>query len=205
MLTLSPTCTEEQIMSTFTDNQVVKQTRYEGGGTAYDDPDRIHVGWTIVNICVLSALIILFNVFPDRIGVILSIDDPSSFVPLLAPDFFKDELPRLNLWWGLALALNVVNLYYGRWHRGTRLAAYALTVFAMLILVRLIGRPVVGPDLERVVLSQPLVQVEQNLVPFLPVLVKVVLVVALIATIVALGKKLNQLRSGKPVDPLLKA
>jgi len=157
------------------------------------NPDRIDVGWTIASICGLAALLVVFNAFPERIGVIVSADEPSSFVPLLAPEFFEDLLLRLNVWWGLALALNVVNMYYDRWMWGTRLADYALTFFGMFILLKVIFSPVLGVNPEWVQPGQPAVLVAERLVPLLTWLVKGGLAAALIATLVSLGVKLRSL------------
>lgn len=157
------------------------------------NPDRIDVGWTIASICGLAALLVVFNAFPERIGVIVSADDPSSFVPLLAPEFFEDLLLRLNVWWGLALALNVVKLYFGRWNWGTRLADYALTFFGMFILLKVIFSPILGVNPEWVQPGQPAVLVAERLVPLLTWLVKGGLVAAVIATLVSLGVKLRSL------------
>ncbi len=160
---------------------------------AVKDPACIRVGWTFAGGCVLVALLVLFNAFPERIGVIVSADDPSSFVPLLAPEFFEDLLLRLNVWWGLALALNVVNLYYDRWMWGTRLADYALTFFGMFILLKVIFSPILGVNPEWVQPGQPAVLVAERLVPLLTWLVKGGLAAALIATLVSLAVKLRSL------------
>lgn len=56
----------------------------------------ISVGRSIVNICVIAAASVLSNFFPERVGMIKSATDPSSFTPLLAPEF-QSYLSWLNL------------------------------------------------------------------------------------------------------------
>ena len=58
-----------------------------GPGTGRRDPDRVHVAGVVVRICFLIGAIVVFNAFPQWIGTYRSLDDPSSFVPLLAPEF----------------------------------------------------------------------------------------------------------------------
>lgn len=96
---------------------------------------RINIGWVIARLCVLVAAIVLFNFFPQWVGVWKSAADPDSFVPLLAPDFAAN-MPWLNLWWGLALALEVAHLGLRRWLPPTRWADLALSVLAGLILLQ---------------------------------------------------------------------
>ena len=156
--------------------------------------DHIHVGWSAGRICALSALLLLFNRYPDRIGVAVSAGDPSSFVPLLAPEFLELFLLRLNVWWGLTLALDVVNLYAGRWLWGTRLLDCALAFFGMFIMAKIISTPMVGVNPEWVQAGQSAVAVVEKLVPLLTWLVRGGLAVALMAWLAMLALKLQALR-----------
>ena len=64
---------------------------------------------TNVNLCLIAASAMLFNVYPERVGLLKSVTVPSSFTPLLAPEFHT-YLPWLNLWWGLTFSLNLAHL-----------------------------------------------------------------------------------------------
>jgi len=79
-----------------------KENRF--GGTA----------WSLLSICILVAVAILFNFFPAKVGSIRLEPGSVRFVSLLAPEF-ADFLPRLNIWWGLSFALHVAHLVLGRW------------------------------------------------------------------------------------------
>jgi hypothetical protein len=103
------------------------------------------VGWVAVEICVLIAVLVVFNVFPDRLGVYGSATDPDSFMPLLA-DEFQAHMPWLNIWWGSSLALAMGRLMTRRWTKVLRWADLALRLFGVAVLVRLItGGPLVDP------------------------------------------------------------
>jgi hypothetical protein len=111
-----------------------------GTGTGLRDPDRVHLAGVVVRICFLIGAIVLFNAFPQWIGTYRSLDDTSSFVPLLAPEF-QAHMPALNAWWALALTLNFLLLGLRRWTPATRWADLGLTVFGMAILANMLSGP----------------------------------------------------------------
>ena len=55
--------------------------------TSRRDPDRINIAGTIVEMAIIGAAAIIFNVYPEHIGFWRSADDPTSFTPLLGPGF----------------------------------------------------------------------------------------------------------------------
>jgi hypothetical protein len=154
----------------------------------------IHVGWSLGRIGALSALLLLFNRYPDHIGVVVSAGDPSSFVPLLSPAFLELFLLRLNVWWGLTVALDVVNLYTGRWLWGTRLLDCALSFFGMFIIARAISSPMVGVNPAWVQAGQSAVAAVERMVPHLTWLVRGGLATALLAWLAMMALKLQALR-----------
>jgi hypothetical protein len=129
------------------------QTR-EAGGAAWDpatlppvnDPDRISYFGRIFLLYLIAALALLFNVFPEWVGVVIFHDSDTQVIPLLEPAFSR-YLPYLNAWWALAFALTLVVLRQGRWRRGTRWADLALEVLnAVILLVIVAGPPVFRYD-----------------------------------------------------------
>jgi hypothetical protein len=141
--------------------------------------DRIYRGWVAVEICGLTAVLILFNAFPQWVGILASAENPASFVPLLTPEFHV-YMPLLNFWWALALCLAYLELFYGRWTLALRAADLGLCVLGIRVLGRfLFGGPIVG-------LNYPAI-------PLLDQAVKLFLGLALAGSIVALVRKLVQL------------
>ena len=103
---------------------------------------RIRRGCLVVEMGCLIALIVLFNAFPNRIGILISATDPHSFYPLLAPGF-QVHVPWLTLWWGLALSLAVIKFAYNRWTVALRWANLGLNILGMVVLGRLLlGGPI---------------------------------------------------------------
>ena len=91
---------------------------------------RISRVWVVVEICILLGVLVLFNAFPERVGTYSSAVEPYVFVPLLTPEWLA-YIPLLNIWWGLALALALVKLAYGRWTQALRWADLGLHMLAI--------------------------------------------------------------------------
>jgi hypothetical protein len=163
--------------------------------------DRIRMGWTIARISGLVFALVLFNRYPERIGVIVSAGEPTSFVPLLPPEVFDALLLRLNVWWGLTLALDVANLYVGRWLWGTRLVDYALAFFGMFILAKTISSPLLGMNGQWAQSGQAALSYAHRLLPLVTWLLRGTLAAALVAWLVLLAVKLQTLRSATSMTP----
>jgi hypothetical protein len=141
----------------------------------------------------LGALILLFNAYPERVGVIVSWNDPSSFVPLLGPEF-EAHMPWLNFWWSLALVLAVDEVVRGRGYAEQRWVHLGVSLLGLYALGRLVfGGPLIGLDpvwmAERDV---TLVDRVQGLLPVLNVVAKFALGLALLALLLRLGEKLDR-------------
>ncbi len=150
-----------------------------------NNPDRVHIVGTVIEMALILAIMLLFNFFPDRIGMVRSLADPSSFRPLLAPEF-QAHMPWLNLYWGLALSLCAINLAFGRWNIYSRLAEIGLSVLAAYILLRMVtGGPLC-------------------MYPWLTLIVKLGLLVALcvigVETIVKLVRLLAGMQAAAPPE-----
>lgn len=172
-------------------DQQPETSRMLGTDVGKDDTNRIRRGWVVGEMIAILAVAVVFNFFPDKIGVLVSLNDPQSFIPLLAPEFI-DHLSWLNLWWGLALLLGGVKLIFGRWRTAMRWAEVGLSLLAGFILFRLVtGGPIVGinPEWAGAVSGFWMEQV----IPVLNVSVKIALSIALFTTLLGIGKKLHNI------------
>jgi hypothetical protein len=147
------------------------------------DRDRIEVGGQIAAIVLTVIALIVFNFFPEWIGISFrgSINDaPRSWhtMPLLAPIFFTAYLPWLNVLWIANIGLSIVLLRQGRWQRLTRLADFVLTVLGAFILYRM----AFGPALLAMGAIQP-ESLRDTLGAILPAMLKVALIIGLVASI----------------------
>lgn len=100
------------------------------------DPNRINRFELIFGMLWTVAFIILFNFYPEWIGVTTFSGDDTEVFRLLAPAFAV-HIPWLTLSWTLELALKGLVLARGRWTRVTRWLQLALIPLDVYILNRI--------------------------------------------------------------------
>ena len=188
-------------MTMTVDNQPTAGAQNHGESSPTKADKRIPRVWPIVEIGILFALLILFNLLPAKVGILVSATDLSSFVPLLGPEF-QPHLPWLNLWWGLGLLLAVAKLVVGRWTVELRWADLGLGVLGACVLSRLVfGGPTIGLDPRWVhESSASLMRFDAQAVPFLNAFLKFALGLALGGVVVATLQKLVRLLSQTQPD-----
>jgi hypothetical protein len=170
-------------MTTLTNNQITPQA-------ARRDRNAVSAGDQIAEIVFTTIALVLFNVLPQRIGVLISAEDPGSFVPLLSPVFFERFLPWLNVYWSLTLGLAFVTLVLERWTVPTRLADIAINILGLSIFVTMLfGPAILGVNPAWVEAGSAWIQVATGLVTPMGWIVTLVLVIAIFATIVELIKQ----------------
>jgi len=153
----------------------------------------IQMASTVTSGCLIVIALILFNGFPGLVGAVRSVDDPTSYVLRLGPAFFDEILPRLNVLWAFSLGVIFTNLYYGYWTWGTRLLDYALTIFNVAILAKLLfgGEQVLS--LQWTMLETLVIRIAGRTIPLVIVGVKAALAGALLGAVVSLGVKVRPL------------
>jgi hypothetical protein len=154
---------------------------------------RVQIAPTVTTGCLIILALIVFNAFPDRLGLVRSVTDPSSYVLWLGPGFYDEILPRLNVLWGFSLGVILTNLYYGHWTWGTRLLDYALTIFSVAILAKLLFGSETYLALQWQELEMLVVHIAGRTVPLVMVGVKAALGGALLGAVVSLGVKVRPL------------
>jgi len=105
-----------------------------------NDRDRISYFGRIFLLYAIAAVALVFNFFPEWIGVVMVSDTGVRVVRLLEPAFGR-YLPLLNLGWAAAFILGLVVLREGRWTRPTRWAEFGLELFNAAVLVTIVLGP----------------------------------------------------------------
>ena len=90
-----------------------------------EDVDRVSTGETIAEIVFTVLALVLFNLYPEYIGIYNFSDTGSTFVPFLSQAFFS-YMPWLNMLWGAQIALDVWLIQQMRWRAGSRLLFVAI-------------------------------------------------------------------------------
>jgi hypothetical protein len=94
----------------------------------------------IAAIVFTAAAMILFNEYPQLIGLSFFRDGQWTSIPALTEAFFR-WLPYINVLWALQIALNVVLLRQGRWQPVTRWISIALSAAGIVIGYFLLSGP----------------------------------------------------------------
>jgi hypothetical protein len=104
------------------------------------DPDQVKVGEEVVEIFFTLAFLILFNFFPERIGLYIFSRDELFFIPLLTEAFF-----RYLHWWTLIgvgqIGLNFLLLSAGTWTKVTRVASLVLKAATIVLVIFILTGP----------------------------------------------------------------
>jgi hypothetical protein len=113
-----------------------------------EDADQVSVAGTVAEIVFIVLGLILFNFYPEYIGIYGFTDSGRFFAPILSDAFFS-YMPWINLLWGLQFALDVWLVQQRRWQAGSRLLLMVVKAGnAALAYVMLKGPSIVGltPD-----------------------------------------------------------
>jgi hypothetical protein len=102
-----------------------------------DDPDRISRTQVTVEIAIMLALLVLFNVFPNAIGASVEVNGDRGWVPILG-DGFLARLTLLNIGFiGVAIH-NMMLLRHNRWTIPTRILEIVMNVVFLIALLPLV-------------------------------------------------------------------
>lgn len=97
-----------------------------------EEPDRTKRPELVAGIIWYVILIILFNFFPQWIGMVDTIAPGGVFIPLLSPEFTV-FIPWLSAYWTLGIGLKLYLLWQGRWQRPSRWMEFGLSIFGLYI------------------------------------------------------------------------
>ena len=93
----------------------------------------------ILGIVLTVAAIVVFNAFPDVIGIYCI--EGESCVPVLSREALAYYLPFWNVVWGLSIGKSGLLLYRGRWELGTRIYDISLSILNIAVLAVMIAGP----------------------------------------------------------------
>lgn len=157
------------------------------------DPDRVSFGEQIVGIFFLSLFLIVFNLYPNIIGIGFFDENHWVFISPILSDAFFGYLPWLNVLILLQIGFSVYLLRQGWWNAGLRLVNIILELAGIALAVVMLRGPelvalkaeqLAGTPLEG---SAQLFTTLGNLVPML------VLTIIIIVSTVEVGQMVYRL------------
>jgi hypothetical protein len=110
------------------------------------DPDRIAPYELMIETVIVIAAILIFNLYPQWIGIYWFQNGHWLTAPVLGEAFFR-YLPLMNLWWALQGVHNLILLAQRRWQPLTRWFNFGLNALRIAIFVQILfGPPVLNLD-----------------------------------------------------------
>jgi len=119
------------------------------------DPDQVKRGELLFDVVFTVAGLVIFNLYPQVIGIWFVHDGQWTSIPLLSTAFFA-YLPWLNLLWILGLVLDVVLLRQDAWSAATRIARIALSLAEIALAFVMLTGPALVSVTPGVLTSVPL-------------------------------------------------
>ena len=159
--------------------------------------DRISTVQTLLAMFGIVVLAVLVNVFLERAGVLITSNDPSTFVPVLGPGFYA-LLPWCNLYLILAFSFTTVLLLQQQWYPPLRWINLGLTAYSIGLLIGMILAPtLIGPTPEWLAQQNLSVEsmalLENSVLPLGATLARLVLAVMLLVIVGRTGKMLGEI------------
>jgi hypothetical protein len=158
--------------------------------------DQVSAGERIAEIVFTILALVVFNLYPQWIGLIFIQNGQVVSIPIMTAAFFQ-YLPWLSLIWALDIGLNIILLSQGRWQRSTRWMRVGLNVAGIVLGVFVL----VGPNLlsldpaafSRLGLGYPSLETLQSSNQAINNAIRLAIGIALATSGVELGKNLYKL------------
>jgi len=104
------------------------------------DPDEVKMSETIATIIFTVAGLIIFNLYPNVIGIYFNTDGVWTFIPILSKAFFT-YLPWINLLGVLQIVFSLYQLRQETWTLFARLARIVLEVCTISLAIAMLNGP----------------------------------------------------------------
>jgi len=104
------------------------------------DPDEVKMSETIATIIFTVAGLVIFNLYPNVVGLAFNTDGVWTFIPILSDAFFI-YLPWINLLGVLQIAFSLYQLQQSTWTLFTRLGKIILDIGTISLAVAMLSGP----------------------------------------------------------------
>jgi hypothetical protein len=165
------------------------------------DPDQVSFGEQIFGIFFLVLFLIIFNLYPDVVGLGFFSEDDWVFIsPVLTQAFF-DYLPWINILILLQIGFSVYLLRQGWWNTGLRIANILLELGGIaLAVVMLRGSALVALRPEQLA-DTPLAEAAQVFTKIANLIPSLVLTIVIIISSIEVAQMVYHLLKSRPASP----
>jgi hypothetical protein len=193
----------ERVMPKSEYENVLKEEGWDPGQLSKEpDPDEVRIWEPIVTIAFTLLALLVFNLYPQVLGIGFFADGKWTFIPALSEAFFR-MLPWLNVAWILGIGLQVMLLRQGRWTLLTRWFDIGLKIVGIVIAYVLLKGPSIlaltAADLTKASINA---SAAATLVSLLSQMVTIALVIAVIVGGIEVVKDVYKLLFKSTPSPL---
>ncbi len=165
------------------------------------DPDRVGIGEQIVGIFFLVLFLVVLNLYPNLIGIGFFSEGHWTFItPMLTKAFFS-YLPWINILILLHIGFNVYMLRHGTWNVASRVVNIVLELAGMALAVVMLQGPALAAMTPAQFAGTPLASAADFFAKGANLLPKLVLAVAIFASILEIVEMVNHLLKSRPSAP----
>ena len=164
-----------------------------------DDPGQIDRGELVIGSIFTIVLLVLLNGYPQWAGIIFFDETQSQAIPMLAPNFYANLLPWLNLLLAVSLGVNLYQLFLGRKTVTVKWMEIGTSLLTIVVAYIFFTRgPIFGLTPELLAMqglneANPVPEAIENLISLLNTLVQLGLVAIIFGELISIGKKLYEL------------
>jgi hypothetical protein len=164
------------------------------------DPDQIKLSEPIATIIFTIAGLIIFNLYPNAVGLFFGSDGEWAFVPILSDAFFT-YLPWINLLGVLEIGFNLYQLRQKVWMTTTRVCNLVLEVGTIILAGAMLNGPsLIDLSMERFA-GTSLIEVADVLTKVMSFAPTIVLIVVLVVSSIEVAQTAYRLIKNRPSMP----
>ena len=165
------------------------------------DPDHVKFGEQIFELFFLVLFLIVFNQYPEIIGIGFFNESDWVFISPILTDAFFNYLPWLNLLFALQIGFNIYLLRQGWWNAGLRIANGLLELASLALAIAMLR----GPALVRLTAEQlagtPLEESAQVFVTIVNLSPSIVLSIVIIVSSIEIAQTVYRLMRSRSSSP----
>ena len=164
------------------------------------DPDQIKISEPIATIIFTLAGLIIFNLFPNVVGLFFGTDGEWTFVPILSDAFFT-YLPWINLLGVLEIGFNLYQLRQKVWTTTTRICNLVLEVGTIVLAGAMLSGPsLIDMSMEKLA-GTPLAEVADVLAKVMSFAPTIALLIVIVVSSIEVAQTVYRLVKNKPSLP----
>ena len=162
------------------------------------DPDRVKFGEQIFGIFFMIAFLIIFNFYPQAIGLALWGDGELVFIAPFFSDVFLGYLPWINILILLQIGFSVYLLRKGWWNTGLRIVNIILELAGIALAVVMLRGPALIELTPEQLANTPLAESSQLFTTIVNLIPTLVLTIVIIVSSIEVAQMVYHLIKSRP-------